>query len=169
MQFFSSARDMIKYDIRITSEQIKKKLDEKFPLTKTYLYIFKITFQNPEVMLLDVTDKVRLCLDTILNIKIREHSKPLRGSAEVISGIDFDTDSGKFFLTDCQIEKLHVDGIPDKYISKVNKVANMATKELLYKYPVYTLRAKDAKTTAAKLLLKKVVVSNGAVIVTLGI
>lgn len=27
------------YDIRITSEQIKKKLDEKFPLTKTYLYI----------------------------------------------------------------------------------------------------------------------------------
>lgn len=131
--------------------------------------MFKITFKNPEVMLLDVSDKVKIGLDAILNIKIKGQSKPLRGSAEVISGIDFDTDSGKFFLTDCQIEKLHVDGIPDKYISKLNKVANMAAKELHYKYPVYTLRAKDAKTTAAKLLLKKVVVSNGAVIITLGI
>ena len=157
------------YDIKITNDEIKKKLDSRFPITKHYLFIFDITYKNPEVILLDGSDKVFVAFDAGLDIRLKSQSKPLSGSAGALCGIDFRPDTGRLFLADCQITKLQIVGIPDEYLEEVNKVTNLVAKELLDKYPVYTLKPTEAKSSSDKLVVKNVVIRNGVLIITVGI
>ncbi len=54
-------------------------------------------------------------------------------------------------------------------MDKVTEVASKAAKEFIETKPVYKLQAKDAKTAAAKLLLKGFEVRDQAIYITLGI
>lgn len=157
------------YDIKITNDEIQRKLASRFPITRNYLFIFDITYENPQVILLEGSDKVSVSLDAILDMRVKSESKPLSGSAGVLCGIDFRPDTGQLFLTDCDITKLQIAGIPDEFLEKVNEVTNLAAKELLDKYPVYTLKPREVKTTIAKLVVKNVVIRDGVFIVTVGI
>lgn len=157
------------YDIKITNDEIRKKLDSRFPLTKRYLFIFDITYENPEVILIDGSDKVFVAFDAVLDIKLKSRLKPLSGSAGALCGIDFKPETGQLFLADCHIANLQIVGIPDEYLEEVNIVTNLVAKELLDKYPVYTLKHREAKLSSAKLVVKNVVISNGVLIITVGI
>ena len=156
------------YDIKITNDEIKKKLDSRFPITKQYLFIFDITYDNPEVILQDGSAKVFVALDAELDIGLKSQSKPLAGSAGALCGIEFRPETGRLFLTDCQITKLQMVGIPDEYLEGVNKVTKLVAKELLDKYPVYTLKPTEAKSNSTKFVVKNVVIRNGVLIITVG-
>ena len=157
------------YNIKITNDEIKKKLNSRFPITKHYLFIFDITYDNPEVILQDCSDKVFVALDAELNTGLKNLTKPLTGSAGALCGIEFRPDTGQLFLTDCQITKLQIDGIPYEFMEEVYKVSNLVAKELLDKYPVYTHKPTGKKSNSTKFVVKNVVIRNGVLIITVGI
>ncbi|MBU4259045.1 MAG: DUF1439 domain-containing protein [Desulfobacteraceae bacterium] len=158
-----------KFNVIITNPQIQEKLDSKFPITKTYLLFFEITYKNARIILQNGSDKVRIGLDVTLNIPINENPELLSGGVEIISDIDFNSDAGQLFLIDCQIDKLSLKGVPPTYTDKVNDILNISVKEYLNNFPIYTLSAKDIKTTAVKLLIKDVKIRDGVLVVTLGV
>ena len=158
-----------KFDVIITNSQIQEKLDSKFPIAKTYLLFFEITYKNARIILENGSDKVRIGLDVTLNIPVNEDTELLGGSVEIISDIDFNSNTEQFFLINCQIDKLSVNGIPPTYTDKVNDIVNIAVKEYLNNFPIYTLSAKDIKTTTVKLLIKDVKIRDGVLVVTLGV
>jgi len=158
-----------RYDVVITQENIDASLVKRFPMTKRYLLIFSITYSNPQVTLLENEDRVQVGLDATVHLRIDGESKDLGGTAFVTSGIRYDSETQEFFLDEAEISKLEITGIPEKLTTQVSNFASKAAKEYIEKRPVYRIEAKDAKTTAAKLLLKGFEIKNKAIYVTLGI
>lgn len=158
-----------RYEVVIPQGKIDSALSEKFPATKKYLIIFDITYFNPQVTLLEEEDRVRVGLDATLNIRLNDEPKKLGGGATVTSGIRYDGETQEFFLDDAVFERLEIQGVPEKWLETVTELASGAGKEFVQSKPVYRLEAKDAKTTAAKLLLKDFEVREQAIHVTLGL
>lgn len=158
-----------RYEIVIPQAKIDSSLSETFPATKKYLIIFDITYSNPQVTFLEDEDRVQVGLDATLNIRLNDEPKKLGGGATVTSGIRYDSDTQEFFLDDAVFDRLEIQGIPEKWLKKVTEVASEAAKKFVQTKPVYRLEAKDAKTAAAKLLLKDFEVREQAIYVTLGL
>ena len=158
-----------KYDVTITQTQIDDALKARFPVSKTYLLIFRITYSNPKVRLLPDTNRIEIGLDAELNIKLPKEPKTLGGTALVTSGITYRSESHQFFLSEPEINKLTIQGIPQEHLDKATQLASTAAREFLQERSIYTLKATDAKTTTTKLLLKNVEVKSSEVHATLGL
>jgi hypothetical protein len=157
------------YVIRISESDIQRKLEEKLPLTKTYLLIFQVTLENPRVRLENGSRRVRAGLDVIFNITLDNNPKPLGGTVDVSGGIRYLAEKGQLFLTDPVVEGLAVQGIPRQHTDRANMALTKALAEFYEKHPIYTLHAADAKQAAARMILKDVAVENSELVVTLGI
>lgn len=158
-----------RYEVVITQEKIDSALSERFPKTKKYLLIFSITYSNPQVTLLETDDRVQVGLDATVNIRLDDETKDLGGGATITSAIRYDSEKQEFFLDDAEFSRLEIEGMPDKWLDQVTVFAAKAAKEFIETQPIYKLKAKDAKTSAAKLLLKGFEVRDQAIHVTLGI
>ena len=157
------------FTVHITEAQILKKLDEKAPFKKTYLTIFKTVIQNPRVHIKDNSERISVGADVTVNINIKKYSKKLSGTIDVLTGISYNNETHQFFLVNPEIEKISMQGIPDKYVSKVNSIVNKALQKYLAETVVYKLKADSKAKTVAKMILKSIRVKNKNVIVTLGI
>ncbi|MGV7235799.1 MAG: DUF1439 domain-containing protein [Nitrosomonadaceae bacterium] len=158
-----------RYEVVITQEQIDTTLAKTFPATKKYLFIFSITYSNPQVTLLEEDDRIKVNMDATLNIRLNDESKNLGGGCTITSGIRYDSEAQEFFLDDAQFDRLEIQGIPDAYLDQITKFASESAKEFVESKPIYRLEAKDGNTTAAKMLLKGFEVKNQSVHVSLGI
>jgi uncharacterized protein DUF1439 len=158
-----------RYEITITQKQIDDVLQARFPVTKTYLLIFRITYSNPHLTLLPNFNRIQVGLDAELNIKAFNESKSLGGAVLVTSALFYRNEKKQFFLSNAEINKLSIQGIPQQHLDKVTAFATSAAREYLQEFPIYTLKATDAKSSAAKLLLKEVRVTGSEVHVTLGL
>lgn len=157
------------YVVKLSEPDIQAKLQEKLPLTKTYLFIIQVTLDNPRVNLENGSNKVKAGLDILFNITLNKVPKPLGGEVDISGGVLYLAEKGQFFLTNPIIENLKVQGIPQEYTDKVNKALSKALAEYYKEHPIYTLRATDVKQAAARLILKNVIIKNKELIITLGI
>lgn len=157
------------YEHLITQTQIDSELEKKFPVTKTFLIVFKMTFSNPEVTLLEESDRVGIKLDTELNLGLGADAKKLSGHVALTSGLAYRSETHEFFLADAQFDRLELEGIPQEHLDKVTDFVTKFVQQLVDKYPVYRLEAKDTKSTVAKMILKDVQIENQVVKVTLGL
>ena len=152
--------------IELTPKQIQEQIDKAFPISKQYLMLLKLTLEDPEVELLEGSDRVGFGLSAVTNVLVNK--KPLAGRAYLTSGIRYDPREGSLRLVDPAVEKLAFPLLPEEYEDEVMVAANLATKEFLDDYEVYRLDQSDFKQALAKLILKDVVVQNGALRLTLG-
>ncbi len=157
------------YVVKITELQIQDKMQETLPFTKTYLFIFQITLDSPRVELINGSDRIKAGLDITLNIQLGSESKPLGGSVDASAGVQYVSNEGNFYLTNPVVEKLSIQGVPQEYTDRVTNVVESALAEYYSTHPAYKLKAGDLKQTAAKLVLRGVIIENQELVVTLGI
>jgi len=158
-----------RYEVIITQEQIDTTLAERFPVSKNHLLVFNITYTNPQITLLEDEDRIQINMDAELNFRATGEPKPLGGGVTVTTGIRYENKSQEFFLNDTEFIRLDIQGVPERWLEKVTEVASIAAKEYLETKPIYRIKAKDAKTAAAKMLLKDVEVRQQAIHISLGI
>jgi len=156
------------YDLRITNEDINKRLAEKFPVTKTYLLLYKTTFSNPRVVLHENTDRVSLGIDVATEMPSRRQRESIYGTVTVTSGLLFNSKKGQLFLKDPVIESLSLADAGGSRKLEIKELLRTALLEYLASMPVYTLKANDTKKSIVRHAVKDVRVSNGVLIVTLG-
>ncbi len=164
--FYFSGKE---YVYQISEHELQQKLDEKLPLTGVYYFLIEVTLDHPRVGLMEGSDRIKAGLDIVLNIKLGSQAQPMGGSIDVTSGIRYAADQGQFFLADPVIEQLTIQGIPDAYTQQVSTAVTKAITEYYADHPVYALNAGDAGQAAARLVLKKVVVENKKLVITLGL
>lgn len=157
------------YVYEFSQAQIKQKLSQKLPMTRRYLFIFEITLDNPRVQLIEGSDRVAAGLDVVLNLHVDDHPVPLGGMVDVSGSVAYDPELGAFFLADPQIDRLKVQGVPEKYMDKVSSVVAKALGDYYRERPVYTLSQLDMKQAAARMVLREVKVQNKMLVVTLGL
>ena len=158
-----------RYEVVITQEQIDTGLSERFPASKKFLLIFTVTYSNPQVTLLENENRVEVGLDAKIDFRLNDELKELGGGATVTSGIRYDNETQEFFLVDTEVSRFEVQGIPKKWLIQVTEIASRVAQQFIESKPIYQLEGKDAKTHAAKLLLKEVEVRDQEVHVTLGL
>lgn len=157
------------YEYRFTEVELREKLGERLPLTKTYLFIFDVTLDAPRVDLIDGSSRVAAGVDVLLNIKLGDSGIPLGGAVDISGAIDYEPETGDFFLVDPVIEALRIQGVPERYADQSRSVIESALAEYYRTRPIYTLEGTDAAKIAGRLLLKDVTVKNEELIVTLGL
>jgi hypothetical protein len=60
--FYFSGKE---YVVRITESEIREKLSEKLPLTKSYFFFIQITLKNPRIRLENGSDRINAGLDVL--------------------------------------------------------------------------------------------------------
>lgn len=156
------------FELRISEQQIRQKLAEKLPLEKTYLYLFELTLENPRVDLLEDTGRIAAGLDIRLRIKGGAEDQVLRGTVDASGTLRYTAAEGQFYLTNPEIERLSVTGLPEKRAAQLRSVIETALSEYYADNPVYQLKSDDIKQAAAKLVLKNVSVDGNDLVVTMG-
>jgi hypothetical protein len=154
---------------RFTEPQIQQALAARLPIQKTYLFFVQVTFDNPKVSLLEGSDRIGASLDVRLNIGLGDAALPFAGVVEASGGIRYEPAEGTFYLSNPTIERLQVQGVPEKYASRVSAALTLALADYYSTRPIYTLNGADARQAAAKLVLKSVIVEHKQVVVTLGV
>jgi len=157
------------YEIRLTEQQIQERLDQKFPITRKYLLIFDVTYSNPKVHLIEDSDRIQFSLGTELTFPLGSERKIVNGDSQVTAGLRYDPDSYEFRLADPQIDRMDIQGIPPALQAKSEAYTKAVALEVLERYPIYTIRPTDIKKAAARVILRKVVVQNGQLVITLGL
>ena len=157
------------YVIRIPEAEIKSKLGEHLPVTKTFLLVFQITLDNPRVQLQNHTSRINAGIDVQLNIDINHNPKPLGGSIDISGGVEYMSETGQFFLFTPTIDQLHLQGIPEKYEEKLERALGKALDEYYRTHPIYTLSRLDTKQAVARLVLKHVDIEDKELVLTIGL
>ena len=158
-----------RYEVVISQEMIDGALAERYPVSKRYLILLRITFSEPVATLLPDSNRVRVGMGAELDFKRGDQDQRVGGSVSVLTGIRYSSEQHQFFLDDPQIEKVELQGVPPEFADRVASGVLAISKEHLESLPIYTLRADDAKKSIARLLLKEFQVRDGAIYLTLGI
>lgn len=158
-----------RFSLVLTEEQIQQRLDARFPVTKRYLLVIGLTFSEPKVELAEGSDRIGFGVTTAVNLTVGGATKPLGGRAAISSGLRYDPQDFSFYLDDPRIESLHVQGIPVAYIEQVNEGALALAQERINRTKIHTLRPDQFQQAAARLVLKEVTVTDGRLVITLGL
>jgi hypothetical protein len=157
------------YEIRLTEQQIQERLDQKFPIAKKYFAILDVAYQNPKVHLVESSDRIQFGVETGLTFPFGGETKALTGDSQLTAGLRYDATSHEFYLVDPQIDRLDIQGIPPAMTAKSEAALKTVAREVLERYPVYTIKPTDLKKVTARMILKSVVAKNGELVITLGL
>jgi hypothetical protein len=157
------------YEIRLTEQQIQERLDQKFPITKKHLFLFDVTYSNPKVHLAEGSDRIQFSLHTEIAFPLGSDRKTVAGDSQVTAGLRYDPQSYELHLTDPQIDRMDIQGIPPALEAKSEAGAKAVALEVLDRYPIYTIKPTDIKKATARLILRSVVVQDSQLVITLGL
>lgn len=157
------------YEIRITQAEIKKQLEKQFPLEKTHLLFFKLTYSNPELELLPGVNRVRVGLDTTFNLNIQKQSDVIKGGLTATGKIRYDQERQTFHLDQMELERVSIAGVPEKWEKKVKGVSEEVVQTYLKYFPVYELKDRSMKERVAKAVFKGLIIEDKEVIISLGL
>lgn len=155
------------YTIRLSEAQLQEALDRRFPVDKTHLLIFAVRYSRPVVKLEEGSDRLHASVDAETHFKVNE--TPFSGSAGVSGQLDYDPATGEFRLLRARVDRLAIGGLPEKHVAKVNEVATLLLQGHLENYPVYRLKLTDVRHAAARLILRRVMVKDRHLEITLGV
>jgi hypothetical protein len=156
-------------EIRVPEANLQSKLAEKLPLSKTYLFIFDVTLDEPRLDLDEQSDRILAGLNVDLVIRLGGRELPLKGTIDASGSVNYQAETGEFFLLEPVIENLEIDGLEAVYEERVQKALSKAITEFYSTRPIYALEGRTTKEAAAKLLLKDVDVDGEELVVTLGL
>jgi hypothetical protein len=157
------------YVIAIPEAELRDRIAERLPFTRTYVMVLQVTLDNARVELVEGSDRLDAGVDLVLNIRVGREPLNLGGSIDLSGAIAYRADGGQFFLTEPRIDRLDVQGVPEEYRERVREALTRALAEYFATRPLYTLKATDLKQSAARMLLKDVVVADKQLVITLGL
>ncbi len=155
------------FEIRLSEEQIIQAVSKKLPFEKSYFVIFDVTLDNPRISLPEDSERVHAGLDVAVDIRLGD--RRVVGSTDASAGIRYQPETGQFFLVEPNVEALALQGMLVAYSEKVDAAVAQALAVFFEKRPVYTLKDDDTRQKVAKYTLKKVIVVDGVLVVTLGL
>jgi hypothetical protein len=155
--------------IKITQAMIDAALTKKFPQEKSYLKFLRVSYANPQAILLPDQDKVLVSMDVTVHMGIKGLEKSFTGAAAVSTRVKYNATDYKFYLQDATLRSLDIPKLSAKDLDLIKEGINLIAAEFVDEVPIYKLSRNDTKTNLAKLLLKNLTIKQDKVVVTLGL
>ncbi len=154
--------------LRITEDELQKRVSKKFPIQKSHPLLGTVTYENPRISLRRNDNRVELGIDISLsNITINE--KNLNGSVQVLASAAYDSNGKALFLKDPQLQQFTLNGIPEQNVQMLSNLFMPAIEKLLTRKPVYRFKEQDNVTNLAGMLVKDIRVRDGCIEIIWGI
>lgn len=165
LSFVSHLAFALDYTHEITQQEIQEKVSALMPIEKKK-YFVTVKVSNPKIDLIKKTNEIGI----FANIEAIAPGG-IKGSGEVmINGtLDYDPKEGSFYFKNPTIISLVIDKVPNKYIPKIQVIAQKALSKAMAVYPVYKFKDDNLKHTLAKAVLKSLKVTNEKLVLTLGV
>ena len=159
---YFSAREHV---VRLSERQIAQKLRAAFPIEKTYLVVAKVGLTNPVVRLEAGSDRIGFRTDGAVDVL--EGAWRVRGKINLSGRVRYRPETGDLFLDDSRVEGLSIAGLPQQYQGAVRTAADLAAREFLSDRPLYRLKRAEVRPPLVTLRIKRIVIKDRAVEVTL--
>jgi len=153
--------------ISVSRDQILERLNQKLPLEKTYLYVFKVTFDSPRVELVEASERINAGLDIALEFTLLNDPDPLRGHTDASAGVRYVAHEGAFYLQDANVEALVLEGLPEQFTERVHSVLAQGLQSYFDSQPIYRLTERQSHQ-AAKAVLQDISISSEGIVLHLG-
>lgn len=153
--------------VRITEQELRERLSEKFPVTKEYNFVGSVTYSNPRILLRREDNRVELGLDITLGDP--EGRDSMRGVADMIVSVAYNPEKKALYLAKPQLQQFVVNGMPEQNIQLLSALFMPAIEKMLKRKPVYRLESKDTKKKIAASLVKDIRVRDGCLEIVYGI
>lgn len=150
--------------LTFTREDLQQRVAAKFPFDQKLLFI-TVTYNNPQVLLNDGSDRVGISLDA--NAKLAG-DQLVKGHVAGDWQVRYEPAEGSFFFDDPKIDRFDIDGLPPSTQEQVARVAKPLIEEYLRRVPVYRLKPGDLRQDIARSVLKSVAVKQGKLFVVIG-
>jgi len=86
-----------------------------------------------------------------------------------LTELRYDHEQQALYLDNAKIERLDIEGVPNKWEEKVMTLTTEVINLYLKNNPVYELKHRNKKESAAKMLLKDFKVRDQSIVVTVGL
>jgi len=146
----------------IKPQTMMSKLAPHFPYKRNYQGLVNLNFSDPVVSMVPDSEKVRVGLTTLGGLA--GTGSQLGGRCQLACGLRYDPKNRGVYLKDSTVENFTLNGVSTQLTSGIKDVANLVGKDLLERYPVYTL-----DNTPGLGLLKKMNVTNEGVLLSFGL
>jgi len=141
----------------ISSAEIQKKIDPKFPLSKKS-FLFNLILSHPKIILKEGVNRFGIDIDLTLLAGKKEMAQ---GSVYIHGEIDYLPKKGEFFLKDSRVDNLVLQGIDQKIVRQIESMLELVARSSLNKFPIYRLNEEKIKHRLAKSLLKSIKIHEG--------
>lgn len=138
-------------------------------MEKTHLMILRLNYENPVVELLEERNRLRVGMDARLTIMVGREPLVFTGGATVTTSVRYEPETFSFYLSDVEMERLEIEGIPARYTEQAGRLALDTVQEYVQAIRVYRIEAADMQTSLAQMVIKNIEVENQAVVITLGL
>jgi hypothetical protein len=141
----------------VSQAEILARLQEKLPITNTYLFVFEVTLDNPRVQLIEASNRVNAGLDLMLRIRLLSELEPMHGLIDASASVRYDSDRAAFYLADPRIESLEMDALPAEFVARSRGVITDALKLHFQDNPIYKLSDRQAHRVLRSVLIEVVI------------
>jgi hypothetical protein len=156
------------YELVITEAQLRERLAERLPLTRSWLRVVQVTLDRPRVALVEGSDRIDGGVDIRVDVGLGATARRFDGALDLSTGVRYDPASGQFHLTDPVIERLVLQGLPERHVATVRDALASALAEYCARRPIHTLRSDDLRQQAVRWLLREVAVRERQLVLTIG-
>lgn len=156
------------YEVKITEDQINSALEEKFPVSETYLNIV-ITLESANTQLTKGSDRMLVSLNASVALKDNGTGSSFTGTIDVSTGIGYNPETGEVFLKDPVVDSLRIDNFPEEHLEALTAIVDILVGVVLDGFPIYVLEPEDIPTAIASLFLKDVRIADGYLVLTFGL
>ena len=146
--------------VRISEEQLQERLNNKFPITKTYRPFGTVTYDNPRISLRRTGERVEFGLDIRLD-SVKVNGNSLHASVLMLVLVTYDSEEQALFLTEPHLEQLILNGEQQQDAQALEALYMPAVKKLLKRKPIYRFKDQGALEAIAGKVIKDVRVRGG--------
>jgi hypothetical protein len=157
------------YEVKITEDQINDALDEKFPVSETYLNILEVKLESASAQLTEGSDKMLISMNASVAVKDNGTESTFNSTIDVSTGIGYNPETGGIFLINPVVENLHIDNFPEEHLEVFTEFVDILVGVVLDGYTIYVLEPEDIPTAIARLLLKDVRIADGYLVISFGL
>lgn len=151
------------WTVEFTETEIQAEVAQLFPVRQELPFVTAV-FSDPQVRIVEDTDRVRLALAIRTQFPNRQEAT---GQAEIEGSIGYDAGSGEFHLIQPEVTVLAFDRLQQEHVDMIRLMLNAVAEHLLPNIVVHQLDDRDFRQGMMRRSLKDVRVSDGKVVAEL--
>ncbi len=146
------------YSVLVSESTIQERLSTIRPLEK-HTRFYRVSMSDLQVDLIKGSERVHFSAKILVSLFGAIQSQ---GRVKVSGAIEYNSESGQFFLIEPKVEAIDIADLPSSRIEKIRSVLQKVVSKALTKVKVYQLRDQSVRHKMLRSVLQSVAVSQDA-------